>query len=175
MQVELFKSWADTVLILITGAFSIYSIFVVRKAKNQTIKQLKEQIDAIKKSNESAVSLTNAQSTHLDTYKKMFDLEHFKNYTDMRVTNAVSEFLNNNPDMKKLYMEAADEIINKEILSCNTEFMIFIYYMLNDVIKFDKETQFKIIRGRLPKGGEMLINTIYTFPEITGIQKNQNG
>ncbi len=167
---ELFQSWADTVIIFILVIAYIVTFFVQRT----TIKKLQEQLEAIEKTNKAATALTEMQSSHIDTYKKLVDINEVEQHAHLKAINLVTDMLSNKEDLMELFKVHANNIINQSIMDNNIEHMRFLKFTFTNILKFDKETQKAIIDKYFPKGRDVIHLYFDKVDEIAEIQKNQS-
>ena len=166
-NIQLFQSWAETVLMLILAIAYIITYIVQRN----TIKRQKDQIESIVETNKSAKGLTDIQSSHIDTYQKMFDINKLDQYSYLKAKEILIRMLSKDPEMMDIIKNVSDDVLNKAILETNTELIIFLYFILTDVLKFDKETQYKIIDNKFSKGKNIVISV---FDKLHSTDKIQN-
>ncbi len=151
---ELFQSWAGTILTFIIAVAYIVTYFVQRT----TIKKLQDQINAIEKTNNAAKVLTDIQSSHIDTYKKYVDINEIEQYAKIRATNLLTVMIKDDSDFMKSIKDNTDKFINKELLDNNIEHIRFLKFTLTNILKFDLETQKKIIKKQFPSGEDLILH-----------------
>lgn len=151
---ELFQSWADTVLMFILAVAYIVTYIVQRT----TIKKLQDQINAIEKTNNAAKVLTDIQSSHIDTYKKLVDIYEIDKNAHIKATNILTDLILNKEDFLEDIKKSADKVINQELIENNIEHIRFLKFTLNNILKFDLETQKKIIKKNFPSGESLILH-----------------
>ena len=166
---ELFQSWADTVLMIILFIAYIVTFFVQRT----TITKLKEQIDVIEKAINAGKTLTDMQAGHIDTYKKIVDIKDIDQYAQIKATNIFAEMLSNRDDLIDELKSHADVIINKNLLDTSVELMMFLKSILIQ-LKFDKEQEVNFIKKTFKNGHSDILAVFEKLADKSDTQKNQN-
>lgn len=167
---NLFQSWADTVLMFILAVAYIVTYFVQRT----TIKKLQTQIEAIEKTNKAAQALTEIQATNIDTYKKMVSIDEVERYSELKAKSIFLEITSGSEEFKEIVNKSADEVINQSLVSMNIEHILFLKFTFEQVLKFDKDTKTAIIKKYLPENSGLIFEVFETIDKKAETQKSLN-
>lgn len=153
---QIFQSWADIVIMLV---LSIAYIVTFIAQRNQ-IKVLKDNI-------KSHSDLMNSQKIHIETYKRLFDLDEVEKFMKIKVDVALAKTNFKSENIQKEFEQL------KEINETTTYFMTVVFWNLYkalDANNEEREIHMKEQAGKIldPKTYQFVLKG---FRSLDGMEK----
>lgn len=141
---ELFQSWADTVLIF---ALAISNILFVVTLKRE-IKSLKSRNEELERTNKAALDLADGRAKDIEVFKGMYDPDYFKKYLEIHVKVEVEKATSKQ-------QANLDNAQIKELLEYIDEAAIFISFYVHAEKKYDREKRISFFHTFFDKSKDL--------------------